>query len=76
MICSTHCLYMCYRALTYIVERSICLFILSYGKNIKSSIVVGATHGQPCFFCFVLGSTLRPSGSGQRNKESPPSFMV
>ena len=33
MICSSYCLCMCYRSLTYIVERSICLFILSYGKK-------------------------------------------
>ena len=33
MICSSYCLHMYYRALTYIVERSICLFILSYGRK-------------------------------------------
>ena len=36
MICS---LYMCYKALIYIVERLICLFILSYGKKKKSPTV-------------------------------------
>ena len=35
MIYSLYCLYMCYRALTCIVERLICLFILSYGKGKK-----------------------------------------
>ena len=39
MICSSYCLHMYYRALTYIVERLICLFILSYGRKKKSPTV-------------------------------------
>ena len=38
MICSSYCLCMCYKTLTYIVERSICLLILSYGKKKKNPL--------------------------------------
>ena len=37
-ICSMYCLQVCHRPLTYIVERSVYLFILSSGKKKKNPL--------------------------------------
>ena len=54
---SLYCLYVCYRALTYIVERSICLFILSYGKKKKKKSPTVSLEG-------LVSHVLNPFGFG------------
>ena len=51
---------MFHRALTYIVERSICLFILSFGKKKKSLTIP---------FEGLVSHALNPFEFGERERE-------